>query len=63
MGTAMSDTADLIFQVAKANVEATQVAFKSGYDAGFKQGFKEGSEWAIQKAVDVVNNSVGKVAS
>lgn len=34
----MSETSDLLFQVAKANVEASQAAYQSGYAAGYKEG-------------------------
>lgn len=47
----MSDTADLIFQVAKANVEASQVAFQSGWDAGYRKGYAEGEHAGYMKAM------------
>ena len=63
----MSDTADLIFQVAKANVESAQVAFQSGYDAGFKAGHAEGRHIgyleAIKFAKGLVEDTMPKVSA
>ena len=39
-----TDFKDLIFQTAKATVDASQVAF----DQGYAKGYKEGMEYVLQ---------------